>query len=53
MTDLGPLGLREPKYLSNMLSDMDTLSHTVWKYLYQRKKMLWFKVFQPDQQDRE
>jgi phenol hydroxylase P3 protein len=51
--DLGPLGLREPKYLSNMLSDMDSLSHTVWKYLYQRKNMLWFKVFQPDREDRD
>lgn len=53
VSDLGPYGLREPKYLPDMLSDMDSLSHTVWKYLYTRKKGLWFKVFQPDEQDKE
>lgn len=53
VSDLGPYGLREPKWLPLMLSDMDTLSHTTWKYLYTRKNSLWFKVFQPDAQDRE
>jgi phenol hydroxylase P3 protein len=53
VSDLGPYGLREPKYLPAMLSDMDSLSHTVWKYLYTRKNALWFKVFQPDDQDKE
>jgi phenol hydroxylase P3 protein len=53
VSDLGPYGLQEPRWLQAMLDDMDSLSHIVWKYLYQRKNELWFKVFQPDDQDVE
>jgi phenol hydroxylase P3 protein len=53
VADLGPYGIKEPAYLEYMLDDMDQLSHVVWKYLYQRKDMLWFKMFQPDDEDRE
>lgn len=53
ISDLGPYGLKEPRWLQDMLSDMDVLSHIVWKYLYQAKNSLWFKVFQPDDEDIE
>lgn len=51
LNDLGPYGLKEPRFLQDMLDEMDVTSHLVWKYLYQRKKMLWFKTFQPDDDD--
>jgi phenol hydroxylase P3 protein len=51
VNDLGRYGLKEPRFIQEMLDEMDVLSHLVWKYLYQRKKLLWFKVFQPDDED--
>lgn len=51
--ELGPLGLKPPRFLDDMIYETEFISHVVWKELYMRKQILFFKVFAPDERDKE
>jgi phenol hydroxylase P3 protein len=51
--DLGPLGLKPPRFLKNMLQDNEIYSHAIWKNLYEGRDVNLHKVEIPDTGERE
>jgi len=51
--DLGPLGLRPPRFLKNMLEDNEIYSHALWKNMYEGRHVNIHKVEAPDRRERE
>jgi phenol/toluene 2-monooxygenase (NADH) P3/A3 len=51
--DLGPLGLKPPRFLKNMLEENETYSHALWKNMYEGKNVGMIEMEAPDSKERE
>jgi phenol hydroxylase P3 protein len=50
--DLGPLGLKPPRFLKNMIDENEVYSHAIWKNLYEGRDANIHKVEIPDAAER-
>lgn len=50
--DLGPLGLKPPRFLKQMLEENEILSHAVWKSLFEGKAVHFHQLEPPDREER-
>lgn len=51
--DLGPLGLKPPRFLKTMLEENEIYSHAVWKNIYEGKNVNLHQVEVPDREERQ
>lgn len=52
LEDYGPLGLKPPRFLDDILRERDTQSHIVYKLAHQYKYLNFFCTFAPDEEDK-
>lgn len=52
IADLGPLGLKPPQFLKNMLEENEIMSHATWKSLYEGKQVNFHRIEVPDATER-
>jgi phenol hydroxylase P3 protein len=52
LADYGPLGLKPPMFLDDIIAERDTHSHIVYKLAHQYKYINYFCTFAPDDEDK-
>jgi phenol hydroxylase P3 protein len=52
MEDFEPLGLKPPRFMKEMESEVDTISHQIFKLAHQYNYINYFRTFPPTEQDK-